>query len=211
MNKNVIILLSGGLDSLVSVALLTSQYNIIKALHINYGQKPAKKEFEACQDICQYYNIELEVLNLDWYEKISNISQENIRSTNEKSYWLPNRNGLFLNIAASYADALNCKYIAIGANKEEAQVFSDNSIEFVNCATKLFETSTQDKVNVIAPLINYDKKEIISKALELNTPLELVWSCYDDKEKHCGICPSCVFLKNALINNNKQELVNKLF
>ena len=214
MNKNTIVLLSGGLDSLVSVALLREEYCITKALHINYGQKPAKKEFEACEKICKYYDLELEVLNLDWYAKISSnsaLSQSNSINNEEKSYWMPNRNGLFLNIAGSYADALNCQFIAIGANKEEAQTFSDNSVEFIDSVTKLFETSTRDNVKVIAPLINYNKNEIIKKALELNTPIEHVWSCYDNQEKHCGSCPSCNFLKTALIQNNKKDLLEKLF
>ena len=214
MNKNTIVLLSGGLDSLVSIALLRKEYDIKKALHINYGQKPASKELEACKKMCTHYDIELEVLNLDWYAKISSnsaLSQSNSQTNEQKSYWMPNRNALFLNIAGSYADALNCKFIAIGANKEEAQTFSDNSVEFIDSVTKLFETSTQNKVKVIAPLINYNKNEIIKKAIDLNAPLELVWSCYDNKEKHCGTCPSCNFLKTALIQNNKKDLLEKLF
>ena len=214
-NKNVIVLLSGGLDSLVSISILKQDFNIIRALHINYGQKPYKQELQACKKICNHYKIDLEVINIDWYSKISKDSALNKENNNDnedkKSYWMPNRNGLFTNIAASYADALNCKYIAIGANKEEAQEYSDNSIEFVNNSTKLFETATKNKVKLIAPLIEMDKKEIIQKAIDVNAPLTMIWSCYEQKEKHCGECPSCKFLKNALQQSNKQELIDKLF
>lgn len=211
-NKDVIVLLSGGLDSLATVALLKDCYNIVMALHISYGQKPSSKEVLASKKICDYYGIKFEVVNLDWYEKISTNSALSSSNKDEKeSYWMPNRNGLFLNIAASYADAMNCKYIAIGANKEEAEIFSDNSKEFIQKSTELFKYSTQLKVEVIAPLINMAKKEIIEKIIELNAPIEFVWSCYDNKNKHCGHCPSCEFLLKALNDNNKKELIEKLF
>ncbi len=212
-NKNTIILLSGGLDSLVSLAMLNEEYHIKTALFFNYGQKPLKKELAACKKICQYYGIHLEVIKLDWYEKISESSalNKNSNSKNTASYWMPNRNGLFVNIAAAYADAKNCQYIAIGANKEEANTFSDNSIDFINNANNLFVTSTQNSVKIIAPLINLDKNEIIKKAIKLNTPLNLLWSCYNNNKKHCGKCPSCMFLKTALEKNNKQDIIKQLF
>lgn len=211
-NKKLIILLSGGLDSLVSIPILKTEYTIEKALHFNYGQAPAKKEFIACKNICNHYGIELETIKLDWYEKISKNSALNQNNQNKsKSYWMPNRNGLFINIAGSYADALDCKYIAIGANAEEAKTYSDNSINFINDANQLFCTSTKNQVKIIAPLIELNKNEIIKKAIELNTPLNLVWSCYKNEDKHCGQCPSCELLKKALIENKKEDLIDKLF
>lgn len=211
-NKKAIILLSGGLDSLVSLAILQREYDIVRAIFFNYGQKSYKQEFLSCEKICKYYNIDLEVVELDWYKNLSKNSALNINTNGEnKSYWMPNRNGLFLNIAGAYADALACQYVIIGANKEEANVYSDNSKQFIMSATKLFETSTKEKVEVVAPLIEMDKSSIIKKAIEINAPLEMLWSCYEDKEKHCGACPSCKFLKQALLENNKQDLVAELF
>ena len=64
---------------------------------------------------------------------------------------MPNRNGLFLNIAGSFADSENYDYILIGANKEEAQTFPDNTIDFINAINKEFEYSTQKKPKVCAP------------------------------------------------------------
>lgn len=215
MKNNAIILLSGGLDSLVTVAVLKKEYNIIKALHFNYGQKPFLKEVSACKKICEYYSIDLEVVNIGWLGEISQKSALNAQNdsvSNEgKDYWIPNRNGLFVNIGACYAEALDCQYVAIGANLEEAQGFKDNSVMFVDSASALFCHSTQNNVKVIAPLINMDKKQIIQTAIELETPLEFVWSCYADGEKHCGKCPSCKLLKSALSAHKKDHLQKLLF
>lgn len=213
--ENAIILLSGGLDSLVSTAFMQKDFNIIKALHFNYGQKPFKKEIEACKKICAHYKIELEIIDFEWLGGLSKDSalseKNNLTSNVGTDYWIPNRNGLFVNVGACYAEALKCQYVAIGANFEEAQGFKDNSVEFVDSATDLFTHSTKNNVKVIAPLIKMNKKQIIEKALELNAPLELVWSCYEGGEKHCGECPSCKLLKSALAENKKDYLQKLLF
>ena len=61
-----IILLSGGLDSLVSLGLKREELNITLALTFDYGQKSAIKEIEASRKICEYYNVEHKVIKLDW-------------------------------------------------------------------------------------------------------------------------------------------------
>jgi 7-cyano-7-deazaguanine synthase len=124
---------------------------------------------------------------------------------------VPNRNGLFLNIAGSYADSMNYDYILIGANKEEAQTFPDNTTEFIESINNEFKYSTLVKPRVIAPLINYDKNDIVMLALENNVPLELVMSCYRSGDGHCGICESCTRLKHALENNHADEYIKQLF
>ena len=78
-----------------------------------------------------------------------------------KNVWVPNRNGLFINIAAAYADSYEFDYIIIGANKEEAKTFSDNSKQFIKDINSSLKTSTNHDVKVLAPLINLDKNEII--------------------------------------------------
>jgi 7-cyano-7-deazaguanine synthase len=217
-----IILLSGGLDSLVSLGLKKEELNVSLALTFDYGQKSAQSEIEASKKICEYYNIEHVVIKLDW---LKNITQTSLVSNDDvptgealndgeqsmKSVWVPNRNGLFLNIAASYADSYGYDYILIGANKEEAQTFSDNTQDFIDAVNKEFEYSTQQAPKVIAPLINYVKNDIVMLALNSGVPLELTRSCYQGGTKHCGICESCVRLKNSLLANNDEKYIKVLF
>ena len=217
-----IILLSGGLDSLVSLGLKKEELNVSLALTFDYGQKSAESEIEASKKICEYYNIEHVVIKLDWLKNITHtslVSNEDVptgEALNDgeqsmKSVWVPNRNGLFLNIAASYADSYGYDYILIGANKEEAQTFSDNTQDFIDAVNKEFEFSTQQSPKVIAPLINYVKNDIVMLALKSGVPLELTRSCYQGGKKHCGICESCVRLKNSLVANNDEKYIKVLF
>lgn len=218
MTKSVI-LLSGGLDSLVSLGLAKNEYNIELALTFDYGQKSAQTEILASKKICEYYNIEHKVIKLDWLKEITKtalvsekeIPTNNIGKDSAKAVWVPNRNGLFLNIAACFADSFGYDYIIIGANKEEAATFPDNTKEFCDRITSELEFSTMQQPKVLAPLINYNKNDIVKTALENSIPLELTRSCYQTGERNCGECESCQRLKKALKTNNAEDLMKELF
>lgn len=228
MNNRAIILLSGGLDSVVSIAQAKSNgLDFVLALTFDYGQKSFKKELKASKEIARFYNIKHEVIRLDWLKDITTTSLvaqcdvpdisvdalDNTQVINEsmKNVWVPNRNGLFINIAASYADSFGYGYIVIGANKEEAATFSDNSEQFINDMNQVLKTSTNEDIKVLAPLIGFDKNEIVKKAVELNAPLHLINSCYNDTHKHCGRCESCNRLKRALEHNGYLNIIKELF
>ena len=222
MKNKAIILLSGGLDSLVALGFskLSDDYNVELALTFDYGQKAVREEIEASKKICDYYKIECRVIKLDWLKEITRTSlvasdsvptEDFETSKSAEAVWVPNRNALFINIAASFCDSFGYKYILYGANKEEAGNFPDNTEEFRSQITELFKTSTLVQPQVVAPLINYTKGDIVRVAVENSMPLDLVMSCYNSGEGHCGRCESCHYLKKALLENNCHEYINKLF
>ncbi len=210
-----IILLSGGLDSLVSLGVSREKYNVRLGLTFDYGQRAAGKEIKAGKDIAGYYGIGHRVIKLPWLEDITatslvnkseNIPEYEFSMESAKNVWVPNRNGVFINIAASFADSMGFKHIIFGANREEAATFPDNSEEFVNKINGSLAYSTLVKAAVVAPLAVYNKKEIARIALENSVPLNLVRSCYREKDKHCGRCESCLRLKMALKEVLKNDL-----
>ena len=217
-----LILLSGGLDSLVSLGLKKEELNVELALTFDYGQKSAKQEIETSAKICEYYNIEHKVIKLDWLKditKTSLVADEDVpvnealedSENSAKSVWVPNRNGLFLNIAGCFADSFGYNYILIGANEEEAQTFSDNRPEFIDAVNQEFIHSVSLPLKVVAPLINKNKNDIVMLALQHHIPLELTRSCYQGGDRHCGICESCTRLKNALVANHDEKYMKILF
>lgn len=222
-----VVLLSGGLDSFVSLALSKEEYNIELALTFDYGQKSVLQEIAASKKICEYYKIEHKVIKLDWLKEITqtalvsdkevplttlnDLSSDEFVNKSAVSVWVPNRNGAFLNIAASYADSYDYDYIIFGANKEEGTTFPDNTQEFIDRINAAFEYSTQKKPKAIAPLINMEKSDIVKSAAENNVPLELTRSCYSLQDRHCGVCESCVRLKRALEQNGCENIIRELF
>ena len=227
MKNKSIVLLSGGLDSVVSLALVKEFCSEILAITFNYGQKSFLAEKEASEKISQYYNIEHIIVDLPWLNTISNssltngsevpkISMENLNDiktlTNaSNSVWIPNRNALFINIGACYAEAKEYNSIIIGANKEESATFKDNSDDFIKAINLSLENSLNNVVKVIAPLIDASKSEIVKMGLDLNIPFNLIYSCYLGNGKHCGECESCMHLKRALLENKAYNLIDEIF
>ncbi len=204
MNKG-IILLSGGLDSYVSLACAVKEMEVGLAITIDYGQKPLKEEIEASKKMADLFNIEHKVVKLDFLSEL----------LDENSDWVPNRNGLFLNIAGSYCDRYGFDSIIIGANKEESAEFIDNSEEFLDSINHLFQFSTQTQPKIYAPLKKMTKVEIINLGLELGLDFSLIKSCYKSQKetgkKHCGTCKSCSYLKSSLEECNDTSLIKLFF
>jgi 7-cyano-7-deazaguanine synthase len=227
VTNSAIILLSGGLDSVVSLAYIHKTYKNILALTFDYGQKSFENEKKSAQKIANYYKIQHKIIKLDWLADISNstlntaenvptldvkdLNNQKVVQSSAKSVWVPNRNGLFINISACYTEALGYNKIVIGANNEEAQTFKDNSIEFINAVNKSLKNSTNSDIQVVAPLINMNKEEIVKEGIKLNVPFKLIYSCYNSAEKHCGHCESCIRLKRALEQNNQTDIIKELF
>lgn len=212
-----IVLLSGGLDSVVSLAISKENYDIDLALTFDYSQKSAKKEIEASKKICDYYSVEHKVIKLDWLKKITHNALTGDKELPEgisdsvQAVWVPNRNGLFLNIAGCFADGEGYDYIIIGANKEEGETFPDNTQEFIERVNAEFKYSASREIEVVAPLINLNKNDIVKLALDNDLPLDMIYSCYALGDRHCGKCESCIRLKSALKANNDEYFTGKLF
>ena len=204
--KSAIILLSGGLDSYVSLDISSKIYDIKLAVTFDYGQKALRDEIKASKKISKKYGIEHRLIKLPFLAQMCNDTSKDI--------WIPNRNGLFLNIAGCFCDKYGIEGIIFGANIEEAQDFSDNSIDFIKNAQKALSYSTRNNPKIITPLIKMTKFETISYGIENNLDLSLIKSCYNSKEitgrKHCGKCPSCKLLKAAVLKAGRQDLLKTL-
>lgn len=225
-----IAILSGGLDSTVALALYLEEDDVIDlALTFDYGQKANVKEIYAAQRIAESYNIPHQVIALPFLQEQTHSALVN-RSVDvpllgveelddlgrvcqsAHHVWVPNRNGLFMNIAAVFAENLGEPSVLItGFNQEEAVTFPDNSIEFIDAMNRCLSYSTQEKVTVVSPTSSLTKEEIVKEGLRLKVPFEHIWSCYENKGKVCGQCESCQRLKRALYRNDARGLAEQLF
>lgn len=214
-----VVLLSAGLDSTVNLFLAQKDYEILKTVTFNYGQKAADKEIQQSKKISTGLNITHEVIDVPWLGTIStsslnrqdqriptgkevSIDNHDVSLQTAKSVWVPNRNGVFLNIAAAIAETLKAQVIIPGFNKEEASTFPDNSEAYMKAATEAFKFSTQNHVEVKCLTLHMDKTEIVRKALEEKVPLKLLWPCYFSGDQWCGQCESCLRTKRAMMQNH---------
>ena len=96
--------------------------------------------------------------------------------------------------------------------KQDLHLSSElNSKEFIDSVNISLLNSTRSKVQVIAPLIDMTKKDIVKLGIDLNIPFKYIYSCYDDKIHQCGKCESCQRLIRALEMNNRQDIIEEIF
>jgi 7-cyano-7-deazaguanine synthase len=214
--KKSIVLLSGGLDSVVNFkqAMLNTEVDLI--LTFDYSQSSRAKEIKATRLLSEKYKILHHIIPLPFLSDMDlTLSRNNIPDFNEKklddneysvksarAVWVPNRNGIFLSIAGAYADRYGIDLIITGFNKEEGLTFPDNSPDFIDRTNKTFRFSTLNHPKVKSYTINMSKSEIVRLGIKIKAPFEYVWSCYRGNEKMCGRCESCQRLKRALKENN---------
>jgi 7-cyano-7-deazaguanine synthase len=111
---------------------------------------------------------------------------------------VPNRNGVFVNVAAAFAESLGARDVVTGFNLEEAATFPDNSTEFMKCASGALALSTANHVRLVSPTARLDKAGIVRLGVRTGAPLAHVWSCYEAGPRMCGSCESCARLVRAL-------------
>jgi 7-cyano-7-deazaguanine synthase len=203
MKPKSIILLSGGLDSTVSATIAQQRTQPLLAITIDYGQRAAKMEIESSRKICQLLKIRHKVVSLPFFRDFSNLvlllgKKADSRQFNKiENVWVPNRNALFINIAACYAEYHGAHVIATGFNQEEAQEFPDNSERFLQAINRCLAHSTLKRVEVKSYVLRKTKKEIYKLGIRYKAPLDHIYSCYLGGRKMCGKCASCIKLIEA--------------
>ena len=204
-----IALVSGGLDSMVSLARAVLERDVRLVMFFDYGQRARESERVSAMSAANYYGLPFTDVDVRWPEslappgmRVSTVPDRRsepagaLRALDE--VWIPNRNGVFVNVAAAYAESYSCDTLVTGFNREEAEEFPDNSREYVERANRALELSTRNRVRVESFTIDLDKRAIIRLGLELKAPLSIVWSCYRSGERMCGRCASCARLRTAI-------------
>ncbi len=204
-----IVLLSGGLDSVVSLALADRELEVRLVLFFNYGQRSLANERTSVVSVVSYYGLPMQEVDITWLRDLcpDAMRSRSVGEPQEKrqdrldsleDVWIPNRNGVFLNVAAAYAERYGCDIVVAGFNREEAEEFPDNTPEYVDTVNQAFRYSTRTQIEVKSYLQDLTKREILRKGVEVSAPLSTIWSCYRDESKMCGTCASCRRLRTAI-------------
>lgn len=218
------VLSSGGIDSTTCLGMAVDRYgkeNVV-ALSISYGQKH-DKEVQASDAVAEYYGVEhihMDLAKIFEYSDCSLLKHsteeipeeayaEQLKKTDGKpvSTYVPFRNGLFLSSAASLALSKECSVIYYGAHADDAagNAYPDCSSEFNRAISEAIYLGSGNQLKVEAPFVNMTKAEVVKIGLELKVPYELTWSCYEGKERPCGVCGTCIDRAEAFRLNGVKD------
>ena len=205
-----LVLFSGGLDSTTCLAMAVDKYGAenVVALSVYYGQRH-EKELLCASEVVKHYGVEWKQLDMSDIFKESDCSllsssseqipetsyAEQIAKTDGKpvSTYVPFRNGLFLSASASIAIAEGCGVIYYGVHADDSagNAYPDCSTYFAVAMRNAIRIGSGEQVDIVAPFAGKTKADIVKKGLKLKVPYELTWSCYEGKEKPCGVCGTC--------------------
>lgn len=213
--ESAVVLLSGGLDSTVNLYEAKRHANVVLALTFDYGQRAARREIERSSAIAEHARVSHKVIKLNWFSEFTktsllNTQQEvpigaqvsiddlNVSNQTAKAVWVPNRNGIFLNIGAAFAEGYGAKWVVPGFNIEEGATFPDNTEGYLQALNQSFRLSTANQVEAKCFTTALNKSEIVGLGKKLGAPFELMWPCYFAGQKICGECESCQRFTRAM-------------
>lgn len=197
-----VILASGGLDSCVAAAV-AGQDHELAFFHANYGQRTLTRELAACRAQAAFFQarrqLEADFAFLGQMGGSSltdlgvPVPQEPEEPGGLPSTYVPFRNSVLLAAATAWAEVLGAQALVIGANVLDNPGYPDCRPEYFQAFQQVMDLGTrpETRVRLLTPLLNLDKAGIIRLGLELDAPLHLTWSCYQENLLACGRCSSC--------------------
>lgn len=203
--KKGVILLSGGIDSAVTLYFAKNKGYRLNALIFDYGQRH-KKEIECAKKIASLNRIDYQLIKCDlsWAKssltnrRLQIPSRRNLKSNDIPLTYVAGRNIIFLSYAASLAESIKAKAIFIGAHIQDYSGYPDCRPDFLNSFQRALNLGLKDKgLRIVAPLLNKKKRDIIEIGIKLGVPFSHTWSCYREGKFPCLRCDSCRFRTSA--------------
>ena len=244
MRNLAVISMSGGLDSATLTAEALSQGKDVFVVNYNYGQKNAVEQI-AFKNLLNYFKNRndfkgkiIGVKHLDstpLFDEFLDVwidmrNSGKMKEESHHTFYTPSRNLLFSVISAVVAEiiALNKDYdefwVGLGIHKhseaaygKEHRDYWDITSEFALKLQKVFELNDVKRANLFAPFMNKTKADVVKRAVELQVPIELTWTCYNPSIKEevaipCLECEACIERelagKEANIENINNYFIN---
>jgi 7-cyano-7-deazaguanine synthase len=174
-NASALVLLSGGMDSTACIHFLQNQHFQVTAFHIQYGQPASLIEMERSQEIAEYFNVPLKICQVH-------------AATHLTDGEVQGRNAFLIFNALALAEQTN-GIIAIGIHS--GTNYYDCSLPFFKKIFTLVSESTNGRVLLLAPFIEWTKVDIFKYSQQHKLPTNLTYSCERGTTPPCGMCLSC--------------------
>jgi 7-cyano-7-deazaguanine synthase len=209
MSASAVILLSGGLDSMVAAGLAREAGFRLLALTVDYNQRH-RIELEAAAAIAERLGAERHIvlpLDLSRFGGSALTADLDVPKAREgldgggagiPITYVPARNTIFLALCLGWAEAAGARDLFIGVNALDYSGYPDCRPEFVAAFESMANLATRAGVEgecfrIHAPLMAMTKADIVREAARLGLDAGMSWSCYDPAPdgRHCGMCDSC--------------------
>ena len=207
-SKRAVVLVSGGMDSAVTLALARERAFACHALSVDYGQRHAS-ELAAARNVShalgavEHKTVHVDLRSIGGSALTADIAvpEDSIETPGGSGIpvtYVPARNTIMLSLALGWAEVLGAQDIFCGVNAVDYSGYPDCRPEFIAAFEKLANLATKAGVEgatmrVNAPLIRMSKAQIASEGLRLRVDFSATVSCYqaDADGRACGHCDAC--------------------
>ncbi|KAB2640154.1 MAG: 7-cyano-7-deazaguanine synthase QueC [Verrucomicrobia bacterium] len=204
----VVVLLSGGLDSVTALHEALAEHGVVASLSFDYGAKHHARELPMAAWQSEKAGIPHVTLRLPFVAEefrsdllVSGgaIPDGHYEEESMKSTVVPFRNGIMLSIAAGFAESRGAEAIVIAAHSGDHAIYPDCREEFLNPMADAIRAGTYARIELLRPFVSIDKAGIVRRGAALGVDFSHTWSCYKGGEIHCGSCGTCVERREAFL------------
>ncbi len=204
----VVVLLSGGMDSVTAFHAALREHEVVAGLSFDYGAKHHARELPMAAWHCEQAGIPHRIAPLGFVaEEFSSdllvrggeIPDGHYEEASMKSTVVPFRNGIMLSIAAGFAESRGASGVVIAAHAGDHAIYPDCREEFLAPMAEAIRAGTYAGIELLRPFVAMDKAAIARRGAELGVDFSRTWSCYKGGEVHCGTCGTCVERREAFL------------
>ena len=215
MKQKVVVIYSGGMDSFTVLHKAIEQGKDVYPLTFNYGQRHSK-EIDYAARVCQELAVPHKVVDISAINQLMtgsslpvdsdlDIPQGHYEEDSMKSTVVPNRNMVLLSMAIAYAVSIDANAVYYGAHSGDHAIYPDCRPEFVHKMNEVSQIANYEPVDIVSPYIANNKIEILADGLRMGLDYGKSWTCYNGREKACGVCGSCVERLEAFSANDLSD------
>lgn len=202
----VVVLCSGGMDSVTALHRAAREHEVVAALSFDYGAKHSARELPMAAAQAAALGVRHEVVKLDFVNRLFNsallqsggeIPEGHYEAETMKQTVVPFRNAVFLSIACGFAESAGAEGLVIAAHGGDHAIYPDCREEFMGAMADAMRLGTYAGVQLLRPFIAADKAAIAAEGARLGVDFARTWSCYKGGARHCGRCGTCVERREA--------------
>lgn len=206
--KRVVVLISGGMDSVTALYDARQQHESVTALSFDYGSKHNHKEIPFAAHHCAKLGILHQLIMLDFVAAFfksallksgAAIPDGHYEEEMMKRTVVPFRNGIMLSIASGYAESIGVEGLVIAAHAGDHAIYPDCREDFMKSMGDALRLGTHAAIELLRPFIRLTKSQIAKRGNELGVDFSQTWSCYKGQELHCGTCGTCTERREAFM------------
>lgn len=204
----VVVLCSGGMDSVTALHWARREHQLVAAVSFNYGAKHNPRELPFAAEQAARLGVRHEVITLDFVNRLFSshllqgggaIPDGHYEAANMKQTVVPFRNAIMLSIAAGFAESAGADGLVIAAHGGDHAIYPDCREEFMAAMGEAMRLGTYAQVELLRPFIALTKAGIAREGARLGVDYTRTWSCYKGGARHCGRCGTCVERREAFI------------